>query len=97
MQICVLEVTFKSVFIFLFVVKNRMAANLLTLTGGESTGVAFSATFTILGISILIAAIVHFYYRSTEAFKLAIQIPGPDPIPLLGNALMAVGKNSNGK
>lgn len=46
-------------------------------------------------ISVLTA--VHFYFKSRESFKLAMQIPGPDPLPLLGNAHLAVGKSSHGK
>lgn len=72
-----------------------MAANLL-LMGAESSGFAFSAIVTFIIVAILLT-IVHLYFRSKESYKLAIEIPGPDPIPILGNALMALGKSSHGK
>lgn len=40
---------------------------------------------------------IHLYYQSTESYKLGIQIPGPPPYPIIGNAHMAIGMTSHGK
>lgn len=45
----------------------------------------------------LILLAVHLYFSRTEAFQLGLKIPGPDPIPLLGNAHLAIGKSSHGE
>ncbi|XP_037050111.1 cytochrome P450 4g15-like [Bradysia coprophila] len=44
---------------------------------------------------VLVITAIHLYYKSQESYKLAIQIPGPVPLPILGNALMALGKTPN--
>lgn len=74
-----------------------MADNLLTLVGPENSGIGFSTVFILILFVILAIAAIHVYYKSQESFKLGIQIPGPEPIPILGNALMALGKTPNGK
>lgn len=74
-----------------------MADNLLTLVGPGSVGVGFSSIFILILFVILAVTAIHFYYKSQESFKLGLRIPGPEPLPLLGNALIAVGKTPNGK
>lgn len=54
--------------------------------------------FLAFAILLVVAlALVHLYFVSRESYKLAIQFPGPKPIPLLGNALLAVGLSNNGR
>lgn len=75
-----------------------MADKLLTLIEPASSGnIGFSTVFFLLLFIILAITAIHVYYKSQESFKLALQIPGPDPIPILGNALMALGKTPNRK
>lgn len=74
-----------------------MADNLLTLVGPEISGIGFSSVFILILFVILVLTAIHYYYKSQESFKLGIRIPGPEPIPILGNALMAIGKTPNGK
>lgn len=75
-----------------------MAGNLLAMFGPSAASeIGFSTIFLLIMFSILTITAIHFYYKTQESYKLAIEIPGPIPIPILGNALMAVGKNPNGK
>lgn len=75
-----------------------MADNVLTLMDPvESVGFGFSAVFVVVSFMILAVTCIHVFYKSQESFKLGLQIPGPEPIPILGNALMAIGKTPNGK
>lgn len=74
-----------------------MANHLLTLISPETNSIGFSAIFTLIMFAILVIVAIHVYYKSQESFKLGILIPGPDPLPILGNALMALGRTPNGK
>lgn len=76
-----------------------MAENLLTMIGpAASAGVGFSTVFFLLIMFIVLTiTAIHVYFKSKESYKLGIEIPGPDPIPILGNALLALGKTPNGK
>lgn len=74
-----------------------MADNLLTLVDSETSSIGFSTILIPILFVILAVTAIHAYYKSQESFKLGIRIPGPEPIPILGNALMAVGKSPNGK
>lgn len=74
-----------------------MADKLLTFDGPEISGIGFSSVFILILFVILVVTAIHVYYKSQESYKLGIRIPGPEPIPILGNALMAVGKSPNGK
>lgn len=75
-----------------------MADNLLTMiepTAGG--GIGFSTIFLLIMFFILTISAIHVYFKTQESYKLAIEIPGPEPIPIFGNALMALGKTPNGK
>lgn len=76
-----------------------MADNLLTLMDpvGSSSGIGFSAVFFVISFIILAVTCIHMFYKSQESFKLGIQIPGPEPVPIFGNALMALRRTPNGK
>lgn len=74
-----------------------MANNLLTLASPENSGISLLAIFILIVFVILAITAIHFYYTSQESFKLGIRIPGPTPIPILGNALLALNKTPNGK
>lgn len=77
-----------------------MAQNVLTLidpVASSGLGFTFSALFIVVLFMILAVTCIHVFYKSQESFKLGLQIPGPEPIPILGNALMALGKTPNGK
>lgn len=73
-----------------------MGASMLTLMGA-SGGYGFATIILVILFCILAVTAIHVYYKSQESYKLGLQIPGPDPIPIMGNALMAVGKTPNGK
>ncbi|XP_031623600.1 cytochrome P450 4g15-like [Contarinia nasturtii] len=72
-----------------------MAENILTVMTPQTSGVGFSSIFILIMFIILVITAIHLFYKSQESFKLGIQIPGPEPIPILGNALMALGKSPN--
>lgn len=74
-----------------------MANNLLTLVGPENSGISFSTIFILILFVILAITAIHFYYISQDSFKFGMRIPGPEPIPIFGNALMAIGKTPNRK
>lgn len=74
-----------------------MSDNLLTLIGPESSGIGFLTIFLFIMFVILAVTAIHVYYKSQESYQLALRIPGPEPIPILGNALMALRKTPNGK
>lgn len=72
-------------------------ADVLTLIGPASGGIGFSTVFILIMFFILAITAIHVYYKSQESYKLGLQIPGPEPLPILGNALMALGKTPNRK
>lgn len=75
-----------------------MGDNIATLMNGPaSSGIGFSTVFILIMFIILAITAIHMYYKSQESYKLGMQIPGPDPIPILGNALMAIGKTPERK
>lgn len=74
-----------------------MVDNLLPLVGPENSGIGFSAVLIVILFVILTVTAIHYYYKTQESYQLGSRIPGPDPIPILGNALMALGKTPNGK
>lgn len=77
-----------------------MAQNVLTLidpVASSGLGFTFATLFIVILFMILAVTCIHVFYKSQESFKLGLQIPGPEPIPILGNALMALGKTPNGK
>lgn len=69
----------------------------LVLLSTASTGFGFSPFFIPFLLLIVVLAAIHFYYQSQESYKLALLIPGPTPLPIFGNALMAIGKSPHGK
>lgn len=74
------------------------AENILTTMEPSASGViGFSTVFLLIMFVVLTIAAIHFYFKTQESYKLAIKIPGPPPIPILGNALLALGKTPNGK
>ncbi|XP_037050112.1 cytochrome P450 4g15-like [Bradysia coprophila] len=72
-----------------------MTVNLLALFGLESAGIGLSTAFMLLISSILIITVIHMYFKSQESYKLAIQIPGPTPLPIIGNVLLGIGRTPN--
>lgn len=75
-----------------------MGDNIATLINGPaSSGIGFATIFILIMFIILAVTAIHVYCKSQESYKLGMQIPGPDPIPILGNALMAVGKTPERK
>lgn len=75
-----------------------MAETLLTIIKPAASGeIGFSTIFLLILFFILTITAIHVYFKTQESYKLAIEIPGPDPIPILGNALLALGKTPNGK
>lgn len=75
-----------------------MGDNIATLINGPaSSGIGFSTVFILILFIILALTAIHVYFKSQESYKLGIQIPGPEPLPILGNALLALGKTPDGK
>lgn len=69
----------------------------LALLSTASAGCGFSAFFITFLLFIVVLAAIHFYYQSQESYKLAYLMPGPTPLPIFGNALLAIGKSPHGK
>lgn len=83
----------------LFSVKRfAMAAeNLIPMIEPAASGaIGFSTIFLLIMFVILTITAIHIYFKTQESYKFAIEMPGPDPIPIFGNALMAIGKTPNG-
>lgn len=74
------------------------AENLLSMIEPTAGGaIGFSTIFLLIMFVVLTLTAIHIYFKTQESYKLAISIPGPNPVPLLGNALLALGKTPNGK
>lgn len=74
------------------------AENLLTMIEPTASGtIGFSTIFLLIMFVVLTMTAIHVYFKTRESYKLAIAIPGPPPIPILGNALLALGKTPTGK
>ena len=80
-------------------IETTMAENMLTMIEGPeiNPGIGFSVIFIPILFVISALTAIHVYFKSRESYKFAIRIPGPEPIPILGNALMAIGKTPNGE
>lgn len=80
-------------------IETTMAENVLTIVEGPeiNPGIGFSIIFIPILFVILAVTAIHVYFKSQESYKFAIRIPGPEPIPILGNALMAIGRTPNGE
>lgn len=75
-----------------------MADNLLTMIEPTASGgIGFSTIFLLIMFCILTITAIHVYFRTQDSYKMAIEIPGPEPVPIFGNALLALGKTPNGK
>lgn len=73
------------------------AENLIPMIEPAASGaIGFSTIFLLIMFVILTITAIHVYFKTQESYKFAIEIPGPNPIPILGNALMAIGKTPNG-
>ncbi|KAG4071250.1 hypothetical protein HA402_003954 [Bradysia odoriphaga] len=70
-------------------------SDLLALIGLESAGIGLCTSSMLFISSVLVITAIHVYYKSQESYKLAREIPGPVPLPIIGNALMALGKTPN--
>lgn len=74
-----------------------MSEQILTVAANSaSNGIAYSGFLIFSSLVFVVIAAIHFYYKSQESYKLAMRIPGPDPLPIFGNALMALGKTPTG-
>lgn len=62
----------------------------------SSSGFGYSSLLVFSALLFVVLTAIHFYYKSQESYKLASEMPGPAPIPIFGNALMALGKSPNG-
>lgn len=75
-----------------------MADNLLTMIDSPASGgVGFSTIILLIMFVLLTITAIHVYFKTQQSYKYAIEIPGPEPIPILGNALIALGKTPTGK
>lgn len=72
--------------------------NKVTIISAASNHFSMWPTLALIALLVFVIFLaVHLYYSRTESFKLGIEIPGPYPLPILGNALMAIGKTSHGE
>lgn len=53
------------------------------------------AVITVLIISVI--TLYHFWQKTTDTWKFGMEMPGPQPLPILGNAHIIIGKSSHGK
>lgn len=66
------------------------------VVAGSHFNLWLSLALVLLLVFVILTA-VHLYYSNTESYKLGLQLPGPPPIPLLGNALMAIRLSGHGE
>lgn len=73
-----------------------MADTVLSLIGPIRTdGFGFSTVFLLIILFISILTAIHVYFTSQESYKLGLELPGPYPLPILGNALLALTDTQN--
>lgn len=74
-----------------------MSETILTMAADGASKGFFASGYLVVSTLLFVAlAAIHFYYKSQESFKFASEMPGPAPLPIFGNALMALGKSPTG-
>lgn len=46
---------------------------------------------------VTVVTLYHLWQQTTDSWKYGMEMPGPKPLPLIGNAHMIVGKSNSGK